>query len=152
MGARSPSLPIGLALAEGVAKMWPPSHSVMQAVMTFRSLCPMKDNLSRCGWPPYIINSSAEAFIYTMRTGTDSILMTVGHMLFSTSQHLSLTTFSLPQSFSRNHIDNSSSIARISSQSMVILDGHHSSLNLRSVSLRANGAGKLTASDSEGQS
>lgn len=62
--------------------MWPPSHSVMQAVMVFRSLCPMKDNLSRCGWPPYIINFSAEAFIYTIRTGRDSILMAVGHMLF----------------------------------------------------------------------
>lgn len=85
MGARSPSPPIGLALAERVAKMGPPSHSVMQAVMAFRSLCPMKDSLSRCGWPPYIINSSAEAFMCTIRTGRDSILITVGHMPFSTS-------------------------------------------------------------------
>lgn len=34
-GARSRSRPIGLALAEGVAKMWPPSHSALQAATPF---------------------------------------------------------------------------------------------------------------------
>lgn len=63
MGARSHPPLIGLALAEGRAKMWPPSHSVMQAVKPFRPMWPMKDDLSRCGWPPQLANSPTKAFI-----------------------------------------------------------------------------------------